>query len=277
MDLKEHKDGVYSQKALIEKGKERIKEGDRSFIDAKINSEEMQMMLFTSGTTQKSKVVALSHKIICTNLMDFSSVLKIHKNDTLLSFLPLHHAFECTTGFLNSLYNGAAVAYCDGIRHIVENLKEYEISVMISVPVLFENIYKKTLKNIEKKGKLAKIQKGLKINNILKKVHIDLKKQLFKGIRENIGEKVRLFISGAAPLDPEVEKGYNELGIRIMQGYGLTETAPIISLGTDDHYRLGSVRTNISKSRCKNRRPRPRRNRRNPSKRSKCYDWILSK
>ena len=254
MDLKEHKDGVYSQKTLIEKGKKWIQEGDRSFIDAKINPEEMQMMLFTSGTTQKSKVVALSHKIICANLMDFSSVIKINKNDTLLSFLPLHHAFECTTGFLNSLYNGATVAYCDGIRHIVENLKEYKISVMISVPVLFENIYKKIIKNIEKKGKTQKIQKGIKLNNILKKIHIDLKKQLFKEIHENLGGKIRLFISGAAPLDPEVEKGYNELGIRIVQGYGLTETAPVISIGTDEHYKLGSVRTNTTKSGGKNSR-----------------------
>ncbi len=241
MDLKSNEDGVFSIKDLIEKGKRLITEGDRSFLDAKINNEEMDMMLFTSGTTSAAKAVALSHKIICSNIMDIASVLDINKDDTMLSFLPMHHAFECTVGFLYPLYRGTAVAFCDGIKHIAENLKEYKISVMISVPILFENMYKKLMKGVEKQGKLEKLQKGMRISNVLRKMHIDVRKKLFKDIHDVLGGNIRLFVSGAAALDPEVEKGFNDIGIRLVQGYGLTETAPVISAGTDDHYRAGSI------------------------------------
>jgi len=199
------------------------------------------MMLFTSGTTSTSKAVALSHRILCANLMDIASVLEIHSQDTMLSFLPMHHAFECTTGFLYPLYKGAAVAFCEGIRHIADNLREYQITAMVSVPVLFEAMYKKLMKAVEKQGKLPKLQKGIKISNVLRKVHIDARKKIFKEIHEKLGGKVRLFVNGAAALDVEVERGYNEIGIRIVQGYGLTETAPVVAAGTDDHYKEGSI------------------------------------
>lgn len=130
MDLKEHKDGIYSEMELIEKGQKLIEEGNREFIDAKIDNEKMSIMLFTSGTTSASKVVALSHKNITSNLMDIASTLDIDENDVFLSFLPLHHVFECTVGFLFSLYKGAQTVFCDGIRHIPENMKEYKVSVM---------------------------------------------------------------------------------------------------------------------------------------------------
>ena len=208
MDLEKHEDGVYSLKELIERGKKLIEEGDRKFLDAKINAEEMDMMLFTSGTTSTSKAVMLSHKIICSNLMDIASVLEIHERDTMLSFLPMHHAFECTAGFLYPMYKGAAVAFCEGIKHIADNLREYQISAMISVPVLFENMYKKLLKAIEKQGKLGTVKKGIKISNVLSKLHIDVRKKLFKEIHEKLGGKVRLFVSGAAVFDPYVELGF---------------------------------------------------------------------
>ncbi len=241
MDLEKHDDGIYSLKELVEKGNRLIEEGDRNFIDAEIDRESMGMLLFTSGTTQASKAVMLSHKIICANLMDIARVLEINERDTMLSFLPIHHAFECTAGFLYPLYKGAEVVFCEGIKHIADNLKEYQVTAMISVPILFENMYKRLLKTIEKKGKLETLKKGVKISNALSKLHIDVRKKLFKEVHEALGGKVRLFVSGAAGLDPEVEKGYNELGIRTIQGYGLTETAPIIAAGTDKRYKQGSV------------------------------------
>ena len=241
MDLEKHEDGVYSFKELIEKGKKLVQEGDRSFLDAKIDPETMDMMLFTSGTTSTAKAVQLSHKIICANLMDIARVLEINEKDTMLSFLPMHHAFECTVGFLYPMYKGTEIVICEGIKHIADNLKEFKVSVMVSVPILYENMYKKLLKAIEKKGKLETVKKGLKISNMLSKVHIDVRKKLFKEIHETLGGRVRLFVSGAAGLDPEVEKGYNELGIRLIQGYGLTETAPVVAANTDFVYRLGSV------------------------------------
>ena len=241
MDIEETENGIYSQKELIKKGKSLLINGNTKFIDAEIDSENMGMMLFTSGTTAISKVVALSHKNICANMMDIVSVIYIKENDTILSFLPLHHAFECTVGFLHMIYKGACIAFCDGIRHIADNIREYQITAMISVPILFENMYKKVMRSIEKKGKLKTVERGIKASNALLKIHIDARKKIFKEIHETLGGKVRLFVSGAAGLDPVVEKGFNDLGFKIVQGYGLTETSPVIAAGNDLYFKTGSV------------------------------------
>lgn len=241
MDLDKRKNGIYSQKELVEKGKELIKKGNKKFIDAKINNEAMSFMIFTSGTTAMSKAVMLSHKNIASNLMDIATILSLDEEDTLLSFLPLHHTFECTVGFLYPISRGASIAFCDGIRHIASNIKDYQITAMISVPALYENIYKRLMKNVEKKGKLQEFEKVMKLTNMLSKVGIDFRRKMFKEIHDGLGGKLRLLVNGAAALSPEVEKGFNDLGITTVQGYGLTETAPVISAGTDFEQKIGSV------------------------------------
>lgn len=241
MDLERETNGIYSQAELISKGKKLIENGNRDFLDAKINNEEMGIMLFTSGTTAMSKAVMLSHQNLCANLFDIASTIKVDENDRFLSFLPLHHTFECTTGFIYPVSKGSAIAFCDGIRHIAENLKEYQISVMVSVPILFESMYKKVMKNIEKKGKLDTVKKGIKISQFLLKIGIDIRKKLFKEIHDNLGGKLRLFVAGGAALDPDTEKGFNELGVATYQGYGLTESSPVISAEDDKYRRLGSI------------------------------------
>ena len=241
MDLEKRENGVYSQKELVKAGKELIEKGNRKFIDAKIDNEAMGFMLFTSGTTAMSKAVMLSHKNIASNLMDIAKVLNLDERDTLLSFLPLHHTFECTVGFLYPISRGSSIAYCEGIRHIANNIKEYQITAMISVPALYESIYKRLMKNIEKKGKLPEVEKMIKLTNMFSKVGIDIKRVVFKDIIDGLGGKIRLLVNGAAALSPEVEKGFNDLGITTVQGYGLTETSPVISAGTDFEQRIGSV------------------------------------
>ena len=241
MDLEEKKDGVYSQRQLIAQGKKLIEGGNRDFLDAEIDSEKMSIMLFTSGTTAMSKAVMLSHKNICANLFDISSTIKVTEDDVFLSFLPLHHTFECTVGFLYPISTGGKIAFCDGIRHIAENIKEYHITVMISVPILYEAMYKRIMKTVEKQGKLKKLQSGIKLSQFLLKFGIDVRKKLFKEIHDTLGGKVRLFVSGGAALDPEVEKGYNQLGFKMYQGYGLTESSPVIAAEDDKYRRIGSI------------------------------------
>ena len=158
MDSAKQENEIYSQKELIEEGKKLLEAGDLKFINANIPNDEMSIMLFTSGTTSQSKIVALSHKNICTNLMDLASVLDVNSDDIFLSFLPLHHVFECTVGFLFALYRGAQTVFCDGMRHIVENMKEYKVSVMASVPAIYERIYKIMMKQAEKEGNIEKLQ-----------------------------------------------------------------------------------------------------------------------
>ncbi len=217
MDKEENEEEIYSQKQLIKKGKKLIEEGNKSFIDAKIDNEEMSIMLFTSGTTAKSKIVALSHKNLSSNLMAIASILDVDCNDVFLSFLPLHHVFECTVGFLYALYIGAETCFCEGVKHIIEDLKEYKASVMASVPAIYERIYKIISNQLQKQNK---------------------SQEEFKNM---LGGNLKLLISGAASLSPEVERKYRNLGLNLVQGYGLTETSPVIAIGTNDYYKEGSV------------------------------------
>lgn len=238
MDLEKSKDGIFSEQELIETGKTLLQNGDRSFIDAEINPEEMSIMLFTSGTTSKSKVVALSHKNICTNLMDIGSTLDVNSDDVLLSVLPIHHVFECTVGFLFALYKGAQTVFSDGIRHIVQNLNEYHVSVMACVPAIYERIFKNIRKELEKQGKLEEI---LKKEEEYKNATMQEKKEVFKEIHNMLGGNIKLFISGAAALDKTIEERYRLLGLNLVQGYGLTETSPVVGIGSKKYHKIGSI------------------------------------
>lgn len=238
MNILEHKDGIYSQNELIEAGRKMIENGDKRFINAKINPEEMNMMLFTSGTTSASKVVALSHKNICSNLMDIASILDVNSDDVFLSVLPIHHVFECTVGFLFSLYKGAQTVFCDGLRHIIDNLNEYHVSVMACVPAIYESIFKIVRKNLDKEGKLEEI---LQNEEKYKDATMEKKKQVFKEIHDMLGGNIRLFISGAAALDKDIEQRYRNLGLNLVQGYGLTETSPVVGMGNKKFYKVGSI------------------------------------
>ena len=241
MELQENTNGIYSQKALLEKGKKLLEEGNKQYLDAKIDADKMGIMLFTSGTTAMSKAVMLSHKNLVTNVMDIIQRFDLTEEDRFLSFLPLHHVFECTVGFLYPISIGGSIAFCEGVKHMADNIKEFDITAMISVPAVFDIIYRKVMKTIAKKGKMATLEKGKKISNVLLKVKIDLRKQLFKEVHESLGPKLKLVVTGGAALDPETEKGFNDLGFDVEQGYGLTETAPVIAAETPKCRRLGSI------------------------------------
>ena len=238
MDLENDNDGIISQKRLISEGIQLVKSGDTSFTNAKIDNEKMSIMLFTSGTTSISKAVALSHKNICSNLMDISSILDVNSSDVFLSFLPLHHVFECTVGFLFSLYVGAETVFCDGIRHIPENLAEYKVSVMASVPAIYERLFKIIKKHLEKQGKVEQI---LEDEEKYKDSSMEKKKEVFKEIHDLLGGNIKLFISGAASLDPSIEEKFRRLGFNMVQGYGLTETSPVVAIGNKKYHKTGSI------------------------------------
>ena len=238
MDIDIHDEGIYSEKELIEKGKELVDNGNREYINAKINPEEMSIMLFTSGTTSRAKVVALSHKNLISNVMDYASVVDVDSNDRILSFLPLHHVYECTVGMLVSLYVGAERAFCDGIRHIVENLNEYKITYAAFVPAIYELMYKNIWKMLEKKGK---VEETKTLMQEYKDKSMQEKKEVFKEIHDMYGGCIKLFITGAAALDKEVIETFRNWGLNLCQAYGLTETSPIIGIETNEYHRVGSI------------------------------------
>lgn len=241
MDAEKQDFNKFSQKEITQKGKELVEKGNRDFIDAKIDKDKMSIMLFTSGTTNMSKIVMLSHKNLCTNIIDIANCFDICENDRMLSFLPLHHTFECTVGFLYPISAGCAIVFSKGVRHFSEELKNYKITALISVPVMFEKIYQKLMKTVKEKGKLEKVKKGAAIAGILNKVGIDVRKKLFKEIHEGLGGELRLMVAGGAALDPKIEKGFNDMGFNLVQGYGLTETSPVISAEFMKKRKEGSI------------------------------------
>ena len=241
MDSKEDNGKFISYSKLKEKGKALLEKGNKEFIEAKINEEAMSELLFTSGTTAESKAVMLSHKNICYNIHQQCQMIDIRKEDTFLSMLPIHHVYECVCGFLTPMYRGASVAYCEGLRHIQKNMQEAHISVFLSVPLVFETLYRKLWEGIDKQGKTKLVKTMIKITNILDKIGIHIKHKVFKEIYDQFGGRARLFIAGAASVNPEVSKGLRDFGILTVQGYGLTECAPIVCLNRDIYFKDDAV------------------------------------
>lgn len=232
---------VESFNNLLNQGKQLVEKGDTTYDNIQLDENKMSIMLFTSGTTNEPKAVMLSQYNICANITDMASWVKIYSTDTLLSFLPIHHTFECSITFLYGFYSGATVAFCDGLKHIQKNLAEYQVSVFVAVPLVLETMYKKIIKAIDDQGKTKLINFMTKLSRGLLKCHIDLRKVIFKQVLDNFGGHLRVVLYGAAPMNKDTIIGFNNLGIELAQGYGLTETSPVISAETDKEKRPGSV------------------------------------
>lgn len=229
----EEKDGVYSWSQLVKEGKKLVEEGNIEFTDAEIDNEAMSIILFTSGTTGKSKGVMLSHKNIAADLMIAPTVFKVFPTDIFFSVLPLHHTYECTCNFLMPLYKGAAIAYCQGLKYITKNLEEVKPTMFLGVPAVFEKLYSTIWKTVKKQGKEDLLKKVIRVNRKTKKVGIDLGKIFFKQITAVFGGRMRCLICGGAAINPEVLDGIRDFGILALQGYGLTECAPMGALNPD--------------------------------------------
>ncbi len=225
---------------LVEEGNKLVEAGNKDYIETEIDNNIMSILLFTSGTTSKSKAVMLSQNNIAANVYAMQRVEGIYETDSNLAFLPMHHIFGSTC-IIMMLACGVRTSFPDGLRYVAQNLKEYEISVFVGVPLLVEAIYSKIQKEIDKQGKTKLIKTAIKISNFLLKLHIDIRRKLFKQVIEQLGGKLRFVISGGAALDPIVEKGFVDLGIQMVQGYGLTETAPVIAAENDFKTRFGSI------------------------------------
>lgn len=224
---------------VMKKGKELLDEGNTDYDNAKIDPDKMSILLFTSGTTSASKIVMLSHRNIAANIYSLRLVEEFKNTDVNLAFLPFHHTFG-STAMIVFLSCGAATAFPDGLRYIAQNLNEYKATFFVGVPLLVESIYKKIMKEVDKQGKTNLVKYGRIGCNVLRKVGIDVRRKLFKQIIDKLGGSLRMVISGAASLDKEVSKGFNEMGIKTLQGYGLTETSPVLSAENYKYIKYGS-------------------------------------
>ena len=233
-------DGFENMEQLLEKGKEILETGNQDFVNHKVDSKRMSILLFTSGTTSKSKAVMLSQYGIATNVYDMQIVETFYDTDVNIAFLPYHHIFG-STAMVVMLACGVKTVFPDGLRYIKQNLLEYQVSVFVGVPLLVDKMYANIEKEIEKQGKTKLIQVAVKISNFLLKLHIDIRRKLFKQIIDGLGGKMRFVIAGGAPFDSKIERKFNEFGIHMVQGYGLTETSPVIAAENDKYAKYGSV------------------------------------
>ena len=235
------KEGVLKYAKMLEDGENIIKSGKAKYDDVKLKENEMYIMLFTSGTTNEPKAVMLSQENICKNVSNYQYNFLIYQTDTLLSFLPIHHTFECSITFLYGTFCGATIAFCEGLRYIANNLKEFKVSVFVAVPLVLETMAKKIQKAISDSGKKSLIDKMTKISHALLKCKIDVRKRLFKPVLKQFDEYLRVVLYGAAPMDKVTIEWYNDLGIELIQGYGLTESSPVLTAESSDRKRAGSI------------------------------------
>lgn len=234
-------DTSYSFDQLIQQGKELIDTGSTKYIDKKIDREAFSVLLFTSGTTAKSKGVMLSHKNLVTNIYSCMHIIPNSKDFRYFSVLPIHHTYEFMIDYLNPISNGACIIICEGLKYIVKNMQETKPTIIITVPLLVENIVKKIEKGIKETKKENVINTLSTITTGLSKVGIDLRRLVFKKVLQNFGGDLKIMLCGGAPLDKKMAEKIQSYGITILQGYGLTETSPLIAGTTPENIALGTV------------------------------------
>ncbi|MBQ6671232.1 MAG: AMP-binding protein [Firmicutes bacterium] len=227
---------------LLEAGKALVAGGDRSFIDAQIDSRETSIIIFTSGTTGMAKGIMLSHRNICADLIISPTVLLVTDHEIFFSMLPIHHTYEYTSDFLMPHFKGSAVAHCEGLKYILKNIQEVHPTFFLGVPAVFETLHKQIWKGIRAKGKEAVAKKGVKISLFFRnKLHMDVSNLFFKEIKEQFGGRFRMFIAGGAAINPAILEDFQAFGIQALQGYGLSECAPMGALNPDTCPKAASI------------------------------------
>ena len=243
---------VYTWRDLVAGGEELMNNGDIGFLEKEVDPDALAVILFTSGTTGNPKGVMLCHRNITANIMDVCRIAQIPETDKTLSILPIHHTYECTLGMLLVLYRGASTAFCEGFKYITKNMKEAQNTVIIVVPRVLEMIYGRIEKAVRDGGKEKAFRNLMKVNRGLRSVGINVSRRIFRQVIDQMGGKLRLVITGAAALSPNIYRAFEDFGITVLQGYGMTECTPLVS-GTPmsapaERYRkAGSVGVTVSR------------------------------
>ncbi len=251
-ELEEQEPGLAEQvllgsiPALLEQGRELMDQNDQAYKSRPIDEQVLASLLFTSGTTSTSKAVMLSHRNICADIEGLAGIISLEPGTRLLSILPLHHTFENTCGLFVALSFGCEIDICDGLRYIQKNLNEYKTNMIIGVPAVFESFYNKVQLALKKSGKDKLVRFMIPLTNLLRKLGLDLRARLYGEIMAAFGGELRLGICGAAPIDPAIIKFFDAVGLRILQGYGLTETSPVVAGCNDRDFKPGTVGSPIA-------------------------------
>jgi len=214
---------------LLSQGEELLSQGRDAFVVNEVDPDALAAILFTSGTTGNPKGVMLCHRNITVNIMDVCRIANVLETDKTLSLLPIHHTYECTLGMLLVLYRGASTAFCEGMKYISQNMKEAQNTVLIVVPRVLDLVYNKIQKGIKKEGKEKLFNNIMKVNRGLRSANINVSRMIFKSILDQLGGNLRFIVTGAAALNPTIFRAFEEFGVIVLQGYGMTECTPLLT------------------------------------------------
>ncbi len=215
---------------LSERGKRLLNENNTDFIDFEIDVNEDAIIIFTSGTTGTSKGVVLSQNNIVYSVRSSARMLDFTENDVVMSVLPLHHTYEMTCGILTPILVGATVSINDSMKYLTKNLQLFKPTAMILVPLFVTTVYKRIWDTASKNNQTKKLKRGIAVSNVLRHVNIDLRSTFFGQVNAAFGGRLKKIVCGGAALSPEYVKGFEELGINLVQGYGITECSPLVSV-----------------------------------------------
>ncbi len=237
-DLKSNNDFYFGFDAFKNSGLYNLENDLNPFSRIKLDPDDMHFLLFTSGTTGNSKGVCLSHRNICSNIFSVGSIVKVDTSTSILSILPIHHTYECTLGFLLVISSGGKISFCEGLRYISDNIKEYKPNIILSVPLLLENVHKKIMASLKE----ALPEKYFKKNkHIMDAIPFFMRPIVKKKILKSLGGNLKKIIVGAAPIDPEILESLNKFGILVLSGYGLTECSPLVAGNNDFFHNFHAV------------------------------------
>lgn len=244
MDAEDDSGAEFSMKKLMGKGYKLLEAGRREFFETEIDPDSMCSLLFTSGTTGLAKGVMLSHRNIASNVVAMSRGFCVERW-TSLAVLPMHHTYSLTCDIMATMYQGCTVAICEGLKYILKNLAESKANLMLAVPLMLEKMHQRIFKQAESKGKLSTLNRALAISKALNLGETPLARKLFKEVHESLGGHMKMFISGGAAVSPTIIKDFNAMGILALQGYGLTESSPIIAVNRDRCHRDAAAGTTM--------------------------------
>ncbi len=241
MNQEKSDDNSLSLNELVLEGNKLLNDGDKWYDNKEIDPDSFKVLMFTSGTTSSSKGVMLSHNNIISNLDGATDILRVGIEDRFFSVLPMHHIYESIVTGMYALANGSSVVICEGLKYISKDIKDSKPTVLVCVPLLVEHVCKKINKTLEETKKEKLVGTLVKITNKLGKLGAKLKRKVFAKIHESLGGNLKYILVAAAPIEKTIIEQIEGYGYTVLQGYGLTETAPLVSATREETRKAGTV------------------------------------